>query len=52
MIFDIKDFYPSITEKLLKNALTFADEISKIKQKDKDIIFHARKSLLFNADER
>jgi hypothetical protein len=51
MIFDIKDFYPSITEKLLKNALNFANEISPIDPKDKEMIFHARKSLLFNYGE-
>ena len=48
MMFDVKDFYPSINEKLLKNALQFANSISPIKQQDKEIIFHSRKSLLFN----
>jgi len=51
MMFDIKEFYPSISENLLKNALKFANDISRIKPKDMEIIFHARKSLLFNSGE-
>jgi len=51
MIFDIKDFYPSIKEKLLNNALQFASSITPIKEKDKEIIHHSRKSLLFNNGE-
>jgi len=51
MIFDIKDFYPSIKEELLNNALKFANSIIPIDNKDKEIISHARKSLLFNNKE-
>ena len=47
-IFDIIEFYPSIKEYLLKNAIKFAKQHTKISEKDKAIIFHARKSLLFN----
>ena len=46
--FDVKEFYPSITERLLKNAINFAEQHTEISEKDKAIIFHARKSLLFN----
>ena len=46
--FDIKEFYPSIKECLLKNAMIFAEQHTDISEKDKTIIFHARKSLLFN----
>ena len=46
--FDIKEFYPSIKEFLLKNAIIFAEQHTDISEKDKAIIFHARKSLLFN----
>ena len=46
--FDIKEFYPSIKECLLKNAINFAEQHTKISEKDKAIIFHFRKSLLFN----
>ena len=50
-MFDIKDFYPSIKEKLLKKALAFAEQYVSIPNEDKIIINHARKSLLFNNDE-
>ena len=46
--FDIKEFYPSIKECLLKNAINFAEQHTKISEKDKAIIFHARKSVLAN----
>ena len=48
--FDIKDFYPSISETLLKEALNFAMTQTKITKKDIDIIMYAKKSLLFNED--
>ncbi len=48
IIFDIENFYPSITEDLLKNALSFAKTYCTIPDKDTNIIMHARKSLLFN----
>ena len=51
IMFDIKDFYPSISKKLLSDSLQFAETKIKIDQNDKDIIYHARKSLLFNKDE-
>ena len=46
--FDIKEFYPSIKECLLKNEINFAEQHTEISEKDKVVIFHARKSLLFN----
>ena len=48
---DIKDFYPSITEKLLKKAISFAKQQVPISQQDIRIIHHCRKSLLFNEEE-
>ena len=48
VIFDIKEFYPSITEKLLKKVLTYAEAHTLLSVDDKAIIHHARKSLLFN----
>ena len=47
-IFDIKDFYPSISEKPLTNALNFAKEINDISREDMQIMYYARKSLLFS----
>ena len=40
--FDIVDFYPSLTENLLINAIDFSKQLTNI--------MHARKSLLFNRD--
>ena len=48
--FDIKGFYPSIKEGLLKSAINFAEQHTEISETDKAIIFHARKSLLFNGE--
>ena len=51
MMFNVKGFYPSISEKLLVNAIKFAEKTLSLDRKDKEIIFHARKSLLFNKGE-
>ena len=48
VMFDIKDFYPSITKDLLNKALNFASEYIYISKFDIDVINHARKSLLFD----
>ena len=47
-IFDIKDFYPSITETLLEKAIHFARTRTPISSENIEIIHHARKSLLFS----
>ena len=44
----MKDFYPSISEKLLTNELNFAKDITDISREDMQILYHARKSLLFS----
>ena len=49
-MFDIKDFYPSIKESLLREALNFAKARTTIIKKDMETIFHARKSLLFGSN--
>ena len=49
--FDIKEFYPSITEKILDNAVSFAREHVAISTEQLRIIKHCRKSLLFNENE-
>ena len=48
VVFDIREFYPSITENLLKKALTFAEAHAHLSDDDKAIIHRARKSLLFH----
>ena len=49
--FDIKDFYPSIKEKLLWEAIRFAKLYISITNKDIEAIFHAKKSLLYYKDK-
>ena len=49
--FDIVEFYPSISEDLLKAALDFAKQHTTISQQDIKIIFHSRKSLFFDKDK-
>ena len=51
IIFDIKDFYPSITQELLTKALTFAKKHTNVSKEDINVIQQARKSLLFNNGE-
>ena len=46
--FDIKDFYPTITKELLSKYLSFAETKVQITEDDKKIIYHSRKSLLFD----
>ena len=50
-VFDIEEFYPSITENLLKKALDFAKTQTKITQEQLKLIFHCRKSLLYDKNE-
>ena len=46
--FNIVDFYPSISEYLLDQALSWASRLADISHEDISIIKHAKKSLLFN----
>ena len=48
VIFDIKEFYPSITKNLLKKAIFFAEVCTLLSDDDKAIIHHTTKSLLLN----
>ena len=48
MLNDIEDFYPSISEDLLKKALYQARTFIDISSKEEKNIMHCRKSLLFN----
>ena len=45
--FDIVEFYPSISEKLLDDAINWAKQFTTVSEQDTHIIKHARKSLLF-----
>ena len=50
MIFDIKDFYSSISKKLLDDSFNFARQHVQIKREDSSIIQRRRKSLLYNKE--
>ena len=52
IMFDIKDFYPSISKELLNDALTLAKTIINLDDQGKKIIYHSRKSLLLNQEQR
>ena len=49
--FDIKDFYRSIKETLLDEAMQFAKEHVPVARKDVGVIFQTRKSVLYNDGE-
>ena len=48
IMLNIKGFYPLIQEELLKKGLRFAQGYIDITSKNMEIIYHARKSLLFD----
>ena len=50
LTFDVVDFYPSISEKLLFNSINYAKQFTVIDDHTINIIFHCRKSLLFSSD--
>ena len=49
--FDVENFYPSISEKLLIDAINFAKSSSKIAEQDLSIIMQSRKIMLFQNSE-
>ena len=51
MKFDIENFFPSVTESLLKDALNFANKTTQITKQEKNIIFNAAKSVLYNREK-
>ena len=46
--FEVCEFYPSINENLLSKALDFANKYRRITKHERDIILHAKRSLLFS----
>ena len=50
-IFDIDNFYPSISENLLTSAINHAKKYTNITNQDINIIMHSRKSLLFDTEK-
>ena len=51
IVFDVVKFYPSISPSLLDSALKFAAGLTNVTKKDRNIIFHARNSILINNSE-
>ena len=51
IIFDVVEFYPTITEDVLKKALEWASQFVDISEQEKEIIIKAKKSLLFNSGQ-
>ena len=49
--FDIVEFYPNITEDILKKALEFAKQYVPITSKEIDIVLKTKKSLLFTGGQ-
>ena len=49
--YDIREFYPSITEKAVDAAVKLAKEYILISKDDINIMKHCRKSLLYHNDE-
>ena len=48
MQYDIEEFYPSISENLLKKAIDYARSFVNISSEEEQTIMHCRKSLLFS----
>ena len=51
LVFDIVEFYPSISEKLFSDALDFASTFIPIPEDDRKIFMNARSSLLHSRGE-
>ena len=51
IMFDICEFYPSITEEILKKALTYAKKHTNITKQEIDIILQTKSGLLFNGKQ-
>ena len=51
LVFAIVDFYPSISDELLKLLLAYAKQHTTISEEDVEIIMYSRKTLLFDKDE-
>ena len=47
LVADIKAFYPNISETLLKNSLNWASSHTVVTEDEREIILHARRSLLY-----
>ncbi len=46
--FDVCEFYPSISQELLMKALDYASRFTTITDQDREIVLHAKRSLLYH----
>ena len=51
VIFDVENFYPSISEKLLTDAISYAKSFIDITDEEYSLIMHSRNILLFQNSE-
>ena len=51
LVFDIVDFYPSISEDLLRLSLEYAKQHTTVSEQEVEIILHSRKTLLFDKND-
>jgi len=51
-IFDLFNFYPSISEDLLYKAVSFASHLANIPTERLEIILHSKKSILLSNSEK
>ena len=51
LVFDIVDFYPSISEELLRSSLEYAKQHTTVSEQEVEIIIHSRKTILFDKNE-
>ena len=49
--FDIVEFYPSIIEKLLLKAIEFTKQYDVVQNHEKDIIIHAKRTIVLNGED-
>ena len=50
IVFDIVDYYPSISNELLETCLNWAKKYTRISEVEMETIMHARRTLLFDND--
>ena len=51
MQYDIEEYYPSISEDLLRKAIDYARTFVNVSEEEEETIMHCRKSMLFNNTE-
>ena len=50
-VFDIVEFFPSISEELQRSTLEYAKQHTTVSEQEVEVIMHLRKTLLFDKNE-